>query len=130
VNSATIRDILTKNASDEEISALAFDHFREVYNQFASGMSRTEKIQRLIEWCERRGELDRLMDVIRHAPILDIGEDPPELLSRLIGAYAILEYLIAYAEAEGGMTAVPPRIRRDVNRYMNLVHQLKLRLLI
>ena len=52
-NTAVIRDLLTAALDDETLTALCFDHFRPVYDQFAAGMSRPDKIQRLLDHCHR-----------------------------------------------------------------------------
>ena len=44
--------------SDEELTTFCYDNFRPVYEEFTTGMSRTQKTQRLVETCERRGEME------------------------------------------------------------------------
>ena len=47
--------------NDEELTTFCYDTFRPVYEEFATGMSRTQKVQRLVEYCDRRGEMEKLL---------------------------------------------------------------------
>lgn len=85
---ADIRRFLTEFFSDEEISTLCFDYFRDVYDDFASGMTKGLKIQLLIERCERRGVLPNLLAAIQRArpepykerfPQIPVRPGPPQL---------------------------------------------------
>jgi sulfatase modifying factor 1 len=62
-----VRQFLTETFSDEELSTLCFDYFRDVYDDFASGMTKGQKIQILIERCERHGVLPNLLAAIQRA---------------------------------------------------------------
>ena len=53
--------------SDEELTTFCYDNFRPVYEEFATGMSRTQKVQRLVETCERRGEMAELLARVERA---------------------------------------------------------------
>jgi hypothetical protein len=64
-NTSAIRDLLTASFSDEELTTLCFDHFRPVYEDFASGMSKGQKIQRLLDHCERQGQIDPLLVLVQ-----------------------------------------------------------------
>ena len=68
-----IRELLTDSFSAAELDNLCFDHFREVYEQYTPEMDRPARIQRLIEYCDRRGQFEKLLDVIEKVrPLLDI----------------------------------------------------------
>src|SRR5512143_931563 len=60
-----VRRFLTDAFSDEEIATLCFDHFRPVYENFSTGMSKGQKIQLLLEHCERRDEWPILLPLLR-----------------------------------------------------------------
>jgi hypothetical protein len=60
-NTSVIRDLLSAAFSDEEITTLCFDHFRTVYEDFASGMSKGQKNQRLLDYCERQDQIEKLL---------------------------------------------------------------------
>ncbi|GEM_PF-2457975 len=63
--SADIRRFLTEAFSDEEITTLCFDQFRPVYDTFAGGMTKGQKIQLLIEHCERHDEWPALLSALQ-----------------------------------------------------------------
>lgn len=65
--SETVRALLMAAFSDGELTTFAFDHFRPVYDDFASGMARSAKVQRLVEYAEQRGETARLLALVRQA---------------------------------------------------------------
>jgi hypothetical protein len=60
-NTAVVRELLMATFSDEELMAFCFDNFRPVYEEFATGMSRTQKVQMFVAYCERRGEMAGLL---------------------------------------------------------------------
>ncbi|HRV96593.1 MAG TPA: hypothetical protein P5526_30840, partial [Anaerolineae bacterium] len=64
-NPAEIRKLLQNALSEEEFTSLCYDYFRPVYEQFSAGMSRPQKIQRLLEYCERQGKFDDLLAQVR-----------------------------------------------------------------
>jgi hypothetical protein len=65
LNTAAIRELLRAVFSDEELSFFCFDHFRPVYEQFASGMDHLSKIHLLIEYCDRYEEFDKLLALVK-----------------------------------------------------------------
>ncbi|MBE7549636.1 MAG: GTP-binding protein [Anaerolineales bacterium] len=60
-SSGVVRRFLNEAFSDEDLKVLCYDHFRSVYDEFGSQMSRQEKIQRLIEHCEKHGQIEDLL---------------------------------------------------------------------
>lgn len=108
MDTATLRDILLKTLTDEELTTLCYDHWREVYDAFANGMSRAAKVQRLIEHAERRGELERLRRLVGAGgtdpsplPPISQADEESALLQRLLHSRTELLMLIKIAEAEG-----------------------------
>ena len=66
---ADIRQYLTNAYSDEELTTLCFDYFRDVYDSFAAGMTKTQKIQLLLDHCQRREVMpDLRTDLERDRP--------------------------------------------------------------
>ena len=63
-HTATIRQLLTDAFDDEDLSALCYDYFRAAYKRFSSGMGLADKIQRLLEHCDRHNELDALLKLV------------------------------------------------------------------
>ncbi len=62
---ADIRELLVNAFSDEELTTLCYDHFRMVYEEFAAGMSKSQKIQRLLDYCVRHEQLECLLAVVK-----------------------------------------------------------------
>ena len=60
-NTADIRKFLTEFFSDEELTTLCFDYFRDVYEDFTRGMAKGQKIQLLLDRCVRREALPNLL---------------------------------------------------------------------
>jgi hypothetical protein len=99
MNSEALRELLCVAFSDEELSTFCYDHFREVKQNFTTGQSQTFRVQMLLEYCERKGDLDKLLHLVRkrnpskyaefaskHAEFasFDLPQDPPGAgLSRL-----------------------------------------------
>jgi hypothetical protein len=62
---ADIRELLVNAFSDEELTTLCYDHFRMVYEDFAGGMSKGQKTQRLLDYCVRHEQLEYLLAVVK-----------------------------------------------------------------
>jgi hypothetical protein len=63
--SADVRQYLVEKYSDEDLEVLCADYFRDVSNDFAAGMSKGQKIQRLIEHCLRQDRWINLLEALR-----------------------------------------------------------------
>lgn len=59
-----IRRYLNVAYGDEELTILCFDRFRAVHDGFAAGMSMGQKIQRLLEYCERHDAISELLTAL------------------------------------------------------------------
>jgi hypothetical protein len=64
-NTAAIRHLLSEALDDQSLTDLAFDHFRPVYDQFSIGLTRSHKIQLLIEYCQRHNQVEALLNQIQ-----------------------------------------------------------------
>ncbi|MFZ2615051.1 MAG: hypothetical protein WA077_03615 [Anaerolineae bacterium] len=64
-NTAALRDLISAALSGDELTALAFDHFRPVYDQFAAGQTRHQRVQLLLEHTARSGQMARLAALIQ-----------------------------------------------------------------
>lgn len=60
-DTAAVRELLLAAFSDEELTTFCYDYFRAVYDEFTVGMSRSAKAQRLVEHCERQGQMAALL---------------------------------------------------------------------
>lgn len=65
VNTAALRELLTAAFDDQELTTLCFDHFRPVYEMFAAGTSKPQKVHWLIDYCVRQGEINRLLAIVQ-----------------------------------------------------------------
>jgi len=64
-NTAAVRDLLSAAFSDEELVTFSFDCFPAVYEDLGSGMGKGQKVQRLLEHCLRRGQMEELLARVR-----------------------------------------------------------------
>jgi predicted NACHT family NTPase len=60
-----LRQLVNAAYSDEELNNLCFDCFHPVYEQFTTGMNRSQKDRALIEYCQRQGVVDRLLGEVK-----------------------------------------------------------------
>jgi len=60
-----VRELLSAAFSDEEIVTLAFDCFREVYEDIEGASGKTKKIIRLVEWCDNQVVMDKLLAEVK-----------------------------------------------------------------
>ena len=60
-DTAGIRQYLTSAYSDEELITLCSDYFRDVHDNFTVGMTKTAKIQLLLDHCQRRELMPNLL---------------------------------------------------------------------
>ena len=66
-NRSAIRQLLGDAFNDEELTTLCFDHFPAVYEAFGSGMSKGDKILRLLDYCVRREQVEALLAAVQTA---------------------------------------------------------------
>ena len=64
-NTVAIRELLKVIFDDQELMIFCYDHFRHVYDKFASEMSRLWKIQLLIDYCEKYDQFGELLTQVR-----------------------------------------------------------------
>jgi hypothetical protein len=76
-NIRNIRTMLTDGFNAEELRELAFDDpdFRPVYDQLSSSAGKSEIVQRLIEYAERRVKMDALLAWARERNPARYGQD-------------------------------------------------------
>jgi hypothetical protein len=65
VNTGVLRQLLLAAFDDEDFTNFCFDHFPEVHNRFSGGMSRSSKVQELIDFCQRRLLFGNLLALIQ-----------------------------------------------------------------
>jgi len=64
---ADLRRFLTEHFNDEELTALCFDHFYEVYRNFGGGATVNAKALALVDYCQRRDQLPALLAALERA---------------------------------------------------------------
>ncbi len=64
-DTGAIRQLLTAALDDEGLTTLCFDHFRVVYEDFSSGMSKGDKVQKLLDYCVRHEQTEALLEQIK-----------------------------------------------------------------
>jgi HD superfamily phosphodiesterase len=68
-NTDAVRELLNAALGDGDLNTLCFDYFRPVYEVFSSGMDKGQKIQRLLDYCYRHEQWDKLLAIVReHNP--------------------------------------------------------------
>lgn len=63
-DTATIRQLLSESFNDEELVVFCFDHFPTVHKNFSAAMSLLLKIQYLMDYCQRYGQFDTLLQLM------------------------------------------------------------------
>jgi hypothetical protein len=74
-----IRELLMAAFDDESLGYFCYDYFRPVYERFSTGMSKSDRTQRLIEYCERNNKVDELLARVRQANPPKYAEYEPRL---------------------------------------------------
>jgi hypothetical protein len=64
-NNAKIRRLLTEAFTDEDLNDFCMDYFPRVFEQLSTGMSKSQKIQRLMEYCARRNQFSHLLALVK-----------------------------------------------------------------
>ena len=54
-------------ALEQSLMTFCFDYFCPVHDDFALGMSKGQKVQRLLDYCERQEQVDGLLAAVRKA---------------------------------------------------------------
>lgn len=62
---AAVRELLAAAFSNQEISTLAFSLFLPVHNDFSSGMTTAQKIEMIVVYADKRGEIPRLLAYVQ-----------------------------------------------------------------
>lgn len=91
-NLTAVRKLLIEAFDDGELTIFCHDHFREVVEHFGEGMSKSDKAFQLVTYCDRREQLEALMDRIKderpgkfekYEAQLASGEDAPSVLDEI-----------------------------------------------
>jgi len=66
-NIKNIITLLTETFNDEELNIFCQENFYEIYNNFAIGQSKNMKISALIDFANRKGKMDSLLEKVKEA---------------------------------------------------------------
>ncbi|MDM8554925.1 TIR domain-containing protein [Desulfococcaceae bacterium HSG7] len=67
VNTKALRELISAALDAEGLDFFCYDHFRPVKNQFTAGQNKTARIQILMEYAERNGLMEKLLEAIKAA---------------------------------------------------------------
>lgn len=76
---ADIRRFLIDTFNGDELTTLCFDHFPEVFQEFAAGMTLGNKALQLVDYCRRRECVPELLDILCH--------ERPESFRKVLGRH-------------------------------------------
>jgi hypothetical protein len=76
---AEVRNFILTHFNDDDVLALCYDYFPDVYNNFAHGMEKKRKVHALIEYCRNHGYWDDLLVVLER--------ERPRVFTKLIQPY-------------------------------------------
>ena len=62
---AIVRELVKEAFGYAELCSFCFDHFRQVYENFAEGQSKDMCALKLVEYADRYGQIDKLLTLIR-----------------------------------------------------------------
>ena len=66
VNTEVVRQLLIASFDDTDLMVLCFDRFYPVYNEkISDGMSKSKKVQSLLDYCVRQGLLEALLELVK-----------------------------------------------------------------
>lgn len=83
-NTQALRDLLCAAFNDEELYTFCYDNFLEVSKNFTTGQSQTTRAQMLMEYCDRKGTLDKLLHLVRKRNPLKYAEFALRLTTRVL----------------------------------------------
>ena len=78
-NSQALRELLCSAFDDEEFALFCADHFRAVRKEFTAGQRQSARAQMLVEYGERRNEVDKLLRLVKQANPAKYADFEPQL---------------------------------------------------
>jgi len=72
-NLAAIHELVSAAFNDDELATFCADHFRAVYEDRAGGQTRSQRVLQLVDYADRYGQLDRLLNEIAKANPYQFG---------------------------------------------------------
>ncbi|MBI1879122.1 MAG: ATP-binding protein [Chloroflexi bacterium] len=62
--SAVVRKLIKAAFDEEELTTLCYDYFRSVFDKFSTGMTKSQKIQHLLDFANRYDQMEKLLALI------------------------------------------------------------------
>lgn len=100
-NLHTIRELLGEAFSSGEITTLAFDLFHNVYQDFTAGMTRSQKIEMVVNHANQKGKIPELLAYIQRQNLYQYGRFENQLKSAPVNETA--------ADSSGKISAMSKR---------------------
>ena len=117
-----LRRFLQQRLNDSELTNFCFDYFPQVQREFGDGMARGQKIQLLLEYCRRHGQLPHLLRNLERERPQQVQAQLAHLLSSTPAAQPQLstpiqnnprQIFISYARADD---AFAERLAKDLRQ--------------
>ena len=89
---ATIQQFLNTKFSNEQLTSVSYEYFPEVYMTFETGVSKQEKVKRLLGYCQRQDRITSLLAMMererpyeykaQYSSVLGTGTSRSKLIAR------------------------------------------------
>jgi hypothetical protein len=128
MDTATLRQHITQRFNDEDLQIFCYDHYRQVYESFAAGQTKGERIQSLIEHAERGGGLARLAMLVglEHETTRVQMDTDSNICVQILQARARLNTLLDVAER---LDSMPVWLRDKIQVEHDMLHDLKIKIM-
>jgi len=129
-NLTVMRKLILEAFDEEELTLFCHEYFGEVIERFGSGMGKSAKVLQLVTYCDRREELDTLLEKIRaerpkkyekYLAQLESGEGAPSVVEEIrAGANEYAEMFESMSTAESHRR----RVRAEADSAQGTTHPL------
>jgi nucleoside phosphorylase len=94
-NIANIRNLLKTSFTVEELQQICYDEFMPVYDALPAAPSKDQIIQKLIEHCQLKGQMERLLAIVREKSPEAFAEAEESLVDETANLQALLKIAMA-----------------------------------
>ena len=74
LDTAVLRELLGAAFSASDLTTLAFDYFRPVYEDVGTGAGKSQITRALVEYCQTHGQLEKLVGLVKKANAYQYGQ--------------------------------------------------------
>ena len=120
-DTAAIRHFITRFFDDDELNYLCADYFREVYEDFSTGMGKRQKVHNLVEYCYRHGRMPDLMAALERERLAlyqeHFGGQPAPAIEPFVAQPVVLnprQVFISHAHQDVGFAR---QLTSDLHRH-------------